>query len=214
MIITTDLIKSLNLCSDRLDNFLTQYGPYWKGTHREFAALGNISYEDMMWVMRRLVSPRDYDLYKKSGAYFNSSDNELNFLLNCLDSFESPSGVSREEIKFQVGDKVSAFGVEGVVTRITDVVLFPIKVDFPDNINTSFTIDGRYLGWHKEPSLKLIERPKKKVKKYKVLFKNLQYKNQFHVSGDEYADREDFESRTSGNQFIQLIKESEIEVEE
>lgn len=205
MIITTDLIKSLNPCKDRLDNFLTQYGHYWKGTHREFAKLNNISHHDKLWVITRLVS---------RSAYFNSSDNELNFLLNCLDSFESPSGVSREEIKFQVGDKVSAFGVEGVVTRITDVVLFPIKVDFPDSINTSFTIDGRYLGWHKEPSLKLIERPKKKGKKYKVLFKNLQYKNQFQVSGDEYADREDFESRTSGNQFIQLIKESEIEVEE
>lgn len=63
-------------------------------------------------------------------------------------------------------------------------------------------------------NLKLIERPKKKIKKYKVLFKRLEYENPFQVSGEHYADKEDFEAKTSGNQFIQLIKESEIEVEE
>lgn len=212
MIITTDLIKSLNPCKDRLGNFLLHYGSSWQGTHREFAALVNISYEDKMWVMIRLVSPRDYDLYRKSGAYFNSPDNELNFLLNCLDSFESPSVASKEEVNFQVGDKVSAFGVEGIVTRITDAAFFPIKVDFPDDINSSFTIDGRYLGWHKEPSLKLIERPKKKVKKYKVLFKGTV--GGFFVSAGVYSSAEDFVRRNPHSRLIQLIKESEIEVEE
>lgn len=117
------------------------------------------------------------------------------------------------ENKFQVGDKISAFGVEGEVVSINVSGDFPIKCNFVDGYSATFSSDGRYYDWQ-EPSLKLIERPKKKVKKYIVLFKRLEYENQFQVSGDHYADREDFESRTYGNQFIQLIKESEIEVEE
>lgn len=121
------------------------------------------------------------------------------------------------ETKFQVGDKISAFGVEGEVVSINVSSDFPIKCNFVNGYSATFSINGKHSFWHKEPSLKLIERPKKKVKMYKVLFKNLDYINQFQVSGDHYADREDFESRVYSNQFIQfiqLIKESEIEVEE
>jgi len=118
------------------------------------------------------------------------------------------------ENKFLIDDVVEWCGVRGVVITSEYCSNYPIGCNFKGSVcPLAFTSDGRYYDWQ-EPSLKLIERPKKKVKMYRVLFKMLEYKNQFQVSGDHYADREDFESRTSGNQFIQLIKESEIEVEE
>jgi len=117
---------------------------------------------------------------------------------------------------FQVGDIVEWCGVRGVVESASSM-LSSVQCMFGYKDSTrkqTFTSDGKLCTWHIVPSLKLIERPKKKIKKYKVLFKRLEYENPFQVSGEHYADKEDFEAKTSGNQFIQLIKESEIEVEE
>ena len=67
--------------------------------------------------------------------------------------------------KFKVGDKVRAFGCEGVVRVVDKHGLYPIKVRFDKRNNDDcFLLDGSYYHWHKEPSLELIERPKKKVK--------------------------------------------------
>lgn len=65
--------------------------------------------------------------------------------------------------EFQIGDIVEAFGVRGsVVIPENDYV----KVEFNDvGFVNFFYPDGRYCEWHKEPSLKLIERPKKMVRK-------------------------------------------------
>lgn len=66
---------------------------------------------------------------------------------------------------FKVGDKVEAFGVEGDV--INDDInddwgdVYPIFVHFENGHHVSFTSDGKSHKWHKTPSLKLIERPKK-----------------------------------------------------
>lgn len=68
-----------------------------------------------------------------------------------------------QEPMFQVGDKVKAFGVEGVVIEIRNNSYFPIVVDFNGNIR-SFLPDGRNEEFHKEPSLHLVERPKKKMR--------------------------------------------------
>lgn len=67
---------------------------------------------------------------------------------------------------FQVGDKVRAFGCDGVV-RCTKASYssYKVEVDFDNIKGICFTSDGRYMDWHKEPSLILIERPVKKVKK-------------------------------------------------
>lgn len=115
------------------------------------------------------------------------------------------------ENKFQVGDKISAFGVEGEVVRISDDSNYPIRCNV-QNHSVSFTAAGKYMSWHKEPSLKLIKRPKKKVKKYRVLYKR---GNGFNVSLDFYKSEEDFRMHNVSElefKFIQLIKESEIEV--
>ena len=74
----------------------------------------------------------------------------------------------REENKtvFELNDRVTAFGVDGVVVSIDEDREdgFPIYVNFNGTLNL-FTIDGKYAKWHLEPSLKLIEKAKKKVKK-------------------------------------------------
>lgn len=67
------------------------------------------------------------------------------------------------EPKFKVGDKVRAFGIDGVVTGTTSF----ITVSFPSKeMNFVFLPDGRTREWHNDPSLVLVERPKKKVKKH------------------------------------------------
>lgn len=68
------------------------------------------------------------------------------------------------EAKFKVGDRVRAWGIDGVVqpscTYSTDVLVL-----FDDGHNQHFDKEGKAQSWHKEPSLVLVERPKKKVKK-------------------------------------------------
>lgn len=117
------------------------------------------------------------------------------------------------ETKFEVGDTVEWCGVIGVIKDIKDKIDYPVKCLFEDEYTVWFTSDGKYYNWHKEPSLKLIGRPKKKIKKYKVLYKN--DCGIFFVSQNTYSDKEDFKSKSYKTvAFIQLIKESEIEVEE
>ena len=81
------------------------------------------------------------------------------------------------EPKFKVGDKVRAFGVDGVVDAIHPESNYPVCVKYshPDCLDYGgdFTMDGRYARWHKEPSLVLIERPKRKVKRSKILWFNI-----------------------------------------
>lgn len=69
-----------------------------------------------------------------------------------------------EEI-FQVNDVVEAFGCRGVVNDVAALGDYPVTVYFPDGMeDENFTSDGKIFMWHKLPSLKLIERPKKKKK--------------------------------------------------
>lgn len=62
--------------------------------------------------------------------------------------------------QFQVCDKVSWMGVEGFVTNISSIDSL-VTCGFEDKSHVFFS-DGRQYLWHKESSLKLIERPKKK----------------------------------------------------
>jgi hypothetical protein len=70
------------------------------------------------------------------------------------------------EQKFFKGDLVKWGGVIGKVTESYDHGLFPVFVSFGRcEQRNQFTEDGRVWDWHKEPSLILVERPKKKIKK-------------------------------------------------
>jgi hypothetical protein len=118
------------------------------------------------------------------------------------------------ETKFLINDVVEWCGVRGKITIIRDSHLFPLECIFNDAHLAHFTSDGKAYVWHKEPSLNLIERPKKKVKMYRVLF---QRGADFGVSHGVYTSEDTFNRHNNnelGYKFIQLIKESEIEVEE
>lgn len=66
---------------------------------------------------------------------------------------------------FEVGDIVEAFGLKGIVVKIRDCQYFPIQVKFCNDNSATFCSSGKLQSWHLEPSLKLIEKAKKKVKK-------------------------------------------------
>lgn len=113
--------------------------------------------------------------------------------------------------EFKVGDIVTAFGLKGTVILNNLGPPYPIVVEYETGDLEYFYTTGHLNSWHKEPSLKLIERPKKKVKKYKVLYRD--DFNNYKVTNCVYADKKEFDFYVGGYQFIQLIKESEIEVE-
>lgn len=73
----------------------------------------------------------------------------------------------KEESKtvFDLNDRVTAFGVDGVVISVEDGDYYPIKVRFSNTSYASFCRSGKLELWHLEPSLRLIEKAKKKVKK-------------------------------------------------
>lgn len=66
---------------------------------------------------------------------------------------------------FAVGDTVSVFGVEGKVVSVSvgDGFVY-VKFDGVP-FEHAFFLDGKQYNWHREPSLKLVSRPKKKVVK-------------------------------------------------
>lgn len=105
--------------------------------------------------------------------------------------FVTPAGSTKEifcykenleaVLDFEIGDKVTAFGVEGVVysVKVTDqddpysvVVQFPL---FGDK-RILFTADGKYETWHAEPSLKLIEKWKPMKEEIKIFVSNTIHK--------------------------------------
>lgn len=79
-------------------------------------------------------------------------------------------------MEFKVGDVVDWCGIIGEVIG-NDTSNTYLNVRFRHEcghvLDEVFYIDGLYRTYHKEPSLKLIEKSKKKVKKYKVLFKGV-----------------------------------------
>lgn len=100
-------------------------------------------------------------------------------------------------MKFQVGDKVKAFGFGGQVIEIDLQSEWPVKVKFPlANAKEDFKADGKLFDWHAEPSLVLIERPKpepKYVKKtmYLGVGKNMRLGVNLHdlpKAAQEYPD--------------------------
>ena len=69
------------------------------------------------------------------------------------------------ETKFQAGDVCEAHGNKGKVIEVELFSPYVIVVMFDDGPIERYLPCGRLAKYHKEPSLKLIERPKKKVTK-------------------------------------------------
>ena len=55
MQISTEKIKTLNPCVDRFNNYLKHYADF-KGSVADFAMLENITYQDKIWVLVRLMT--------------------------------------------------------------------------------------------------------------------------------------------------------------
>lgn len=70
-----------------------------------------------------------------------------------------------KSFEFKVGDIVSFGGVEGIVREIITNHSYPVKVSYHNGWVDGFTIDGKIHNWQTEPLLKLIKRPKNKIKK-------------------------------------------------
>lgn len=62
MKITTQIIKDLKPCKDRLDNFLEHY-PEFEGDHEDFLSLENITHNDKLWVTLRLMDRIDVEVF-------------------------------------------------------------------------------------------------------------------------------------------------------
>ena len=95
--------------------------------------------------------------------------------------------------EFKAGDIVEAFGVRGVVTHVSESDHFSVSVKFDNQATLYFTKEGNYLAWAKEPTLKLIERPKKKEKRTVSIWINV------YSTGKRYAypSREEAELEVS-----------------
>lgn len=115
--------------------------------------------------------------------------------------------------EFKVGDIVEAFGLRGEVTRSGDLYIY---VSFPEGRGAQFLLDGREENWHTEPSLKLISRPSKKVKKvfYQAVVSSGIQRNYF-LSDGLFQNSKDAENYLEpvGFIFIRLLTENPIEIE-
>lgn len=69
-----------------------------------------------------------------------------------------------EETKFNIGDQVEWCGLPGVVARYDWDEAEPVVVYFSGSGEYMFTVDGKFISEHTEPSLKLISKAKKKRK--------------------------------------------------
>lgn len=126
-------------------------------------------------------------------------------------------------VDFQKDDIVEAFGLRGkVIDPAPHQHSFPVRVQFEDGSIESFRADGKLSSNHKIPALKLIERPKKKVKKkaYTAVSGEILdgFYGRYRESIPVYLNREACElyvnnhfQNNSGN--YQIV-EFEIEVEE
>jgi hypothetical protein len=106
--LTAKLIKKLNPCKDRFDNFLKEY-PNYKGDWYDFLSLDRISYEDKIWVAARLMNKEqlvrwsilcaESVLYIYEAKHPESKEvrNLLEYL-NKIESFESLSNEQKELI--------------------------------------------------------------------------------------------------------------------
>lgn len=116
-------------------------------------------------------------------------------------------------MEFKVGNIVEVNGVIGKIEYIDHLRVRPIFVTFNEGEHSDeFYINGKYRKWHKEPSLKLIQQPKKKVKKYKALYKT---DSELILSNEYFTDKyEAINAMDVRWCYLQLLESTMIEVEE
>lgn len=121
-------------------------------------------------------------------------------------------------MEFKVGDIVEAFGMRGEIVsidaRISKYGYLVVRYAVENDKRGYFCADGRLESWHKAPALKLIERPKKKVKKYKACYRD-EICMKLYVSEDYFKNHQEARIATPvSHKYMQLLESTEIEVEE
>lgn len=112
-------------------------------------------------------------------------------------------------MKFEVGDKVRAFGCDGVVVSDHDTEEI-ITVLFINKYEETFYQDGRLKYWHSISSLQLIEKAKKKKK---IVLREALFKDDFHFYVDFFREEQLFRKEF----FVKWIEGGrtlEVEVDE
>lgn len=114
-------------------------------------------------------------------------------------------------MEFKVGDIVMVKGT--IVENLSNLSnhAYPLKFKSIDGLLTfSLTKEGEY---QKETGvvIELIERPKKKVVKYKVLYN---FNNSIEVTENYYKSKEDFVNNLTSLKFMQLLESTAKEFEE
>jgi len=115
-------------------------------------------------------------------------------------------------MEFKVGDVVEWCGIRGKVESIGNFAIVSFRVESIIGYlpQYTFTKDGRQYAWHKEPSLKLIKRLKRK---YKVLF--IDNNNHYGMTNYHYSSESEFNDKYPFNcKFVKFVDETMIEVEE
>lgn len=115
-------------------------------------------------------------------------------------------------MEFKIDDIVEAFGLRGkVIKEIESGSRILVYWDDIPGYAEWFYHDGKESVWHKEPSLKLIERPKKMVKKKFTRWVN--YRNKEPYFGTVYSQRNEAIANAKYGSVTKEIS-FEIEVEE
>lgn len=118
-------------------------------------------------------------------------------------------------MSFKVGDKVKAFGCEGIVTKIGPLgEMVTVNFNADSDFIEFFYPDGKLRTWHKEPSLVLVERAKKKVKLYPALLRRI---GGYYVSIGLFESAEKAKEHfINDSEFIRLLTDDHhaVEIEE
>jgi len=69
--ITTEIIKNLNPCKNRLENYLNHYRDV-TFTYGEFISLNKISFEDKIWVLSKLMSLENLVLFSQNAIQYST----------------------------------------------------------------------------------------------------------------------------------------------
>lgn len=127
-------------------------------------------------------------------------------------------------MEFKVGDIFDWCGIRGTVLNIEEKHQYGLYTRLENGLDYTFTLDGKLHRWHKEPTIKLIERPevpeitKRIVKKYNVLYKRISEPyEEYEMSIYRFSSQEEFEKRHAHEpnvHFVRFVEETMIEVEE
>jgi hypothetical protein len=146
-------------------------------------------------------------------AGYSSHDRATCGKIGCMPCTFRPSPKKEKSVdktEFKVGDIVEAFGVRGGVHTICrDEPKVCVKFDVSGGY-VYFCSSGHLEPWHKEPSLKLIERPRK-TKKVKV-WVNVYADKHTSLHGYFHASKQDAETATRCSERHAVTQEIEVEV--